>query len=225
MDARFHQLVPRPLLVARDDAPSWLADPSVGRAVRRPLASILDVLAARLDPIDERRPVTSAVLIGLFEHRGEAAVLLTRRAATMRSEPLTVSFPGGRLEPGEGALAAALREAEEEVAIRPESVRVLGALPLASRGRDEERVLPVVGHLQGVLEARPNPTEVDALLEVPLRALVEEGAAWTERWGASPEAREIRFFAHAEVLGADLVWGLTARMLWQLIELLAEDDE
>jgi len=73
----------------------------------------------------------------------------------------------------------------------------------------------------------PNPDEVEAVLVVQIRALLEEEAAWTERWGSGQEEREVRFFAHEIALGQDLVWGLTATILWELLDdfVLVSDEE
>jgi 8-oxo-dGTP pyrophosphatase MutT (NUDIX family) len=136
----------------------------------------------------------------------------------MRTEPLTISFPGGRLEAGETPLQAALREAEEEIGLPASAIEVLGSLDVVDRRRVGERILPVVCWLRTGFSAVGNPDEVDAVLEVPLRSLLEAGAAWSEEWADGADVRTIRFFAHPSVLGPDLVWGLTARVIWELIE-------
>lgn len=162
----------------------------------------------------------AGVLVPILERASGTSVLLTRRAATMRSEPLTISFPGGRCEPGERPEDAALRESEEEIGLDRTEVEVLGSLDLVHRRRDQAVVLPVVGLVRNDFVPRANPTEVDAVLEVPFADLLEDGAAWSETWGAGADEREVRFFAHEDALGRDLVWGLTAKILWELIESL-----
>src|SRR3982751_1666988 len=73
-------------------------------------------------------PRPAAVLVALFEEDGEVRVILTRRAAHLRSHTGEVSFPGGRIDPGEEAVAAALREAAEEVGLEPATVQIVGQL-------------------------------------------------------------------------------------------------
>jgi 8-oxo-dGTP pyrophosphatase MutT (NUDIX family) len=206
------QQVSRPDGVRLGEPPSWHVPPPLDEArLRAALAPVDRAALAATGPI-------SAVLVPIVEFSGELAVLLTRRASTLSLDPGNVAFPGGRLEHGEHPLEAALREAEEEIGLRPEAVEVLGALDLVERRRDGQRVASVVGLVRGEPELSPNAGEVEAVLVVPLSALFAEGAAWAEQWDES--RREMRFFSHPLVLGEDLVWGLTARILWDLLERL-----
>ncbi|HZN14182.1 MAG TPA: CoA pyrophosphatase [Acidimicrobiales bacterium] len=160
----------------------------------------------------------AAVLAALFEEDGEARVILTRRAAHLRSHTGEVSFPGGRLDEGEDALAAALRESAEEVGLEPSSVDIIGELsPLATVG-SRSAITPFVG----VLAARPdlvaNPAEVELAFDVSLAELMNDGVFREERWRwAGIEDRPMYFFD----LPDDTIWGATARMLYELLELVA----
>ena len=154
----------------------------------------------------------SAVLVPLFEEAGEARVVLTRRATTLRTHQGQVSFPGGRIDPGEDAVAAALREAAEEVALDPATVRAVGFLEPAATFASAAPITPVVG----VLGARPslvcNPDEVDRVFDVSLATLAT--AFREERW--TVPGRPTRSVFLFEV-ATETVWGVTARMLVDLL--------
>lgn len=161
----------------------------------------------------------AAVLITLVpcDNRGgdsPLSVVLIRRAAHLRANPGEIAFPGGRVEEGEAPLQAALREAEEEVALQPDALEVLGELSSLGHPLRSAPVLPFVAAARSrpVLEA--NPDEVDCVLVVPLAELVAPGRYWQERWdGAGERARTMHFFD----LGEDVIWGATAEMLHALL--------
>ena len=152
---------------------------------------------------DRRRPAArgvgsavqrrgAAVLIALVpcdERGGDSplSVVLIRRAAHLRANPGEIAFPGGRIEPGEPPLAAALREAEEEVALSADAVEVLGELSSLGRPLRSAPILAFVAAARSrpVLEA--NPDEVDCVLLVPLAELVALGRYWQERWDRAGE--------------------------------------
>ncbi len=160
----------------------------------------------------------SAVLVALFEEHDEARVLLTRRSTELRTHRGQVSFPGGRIDPGEDAAVGALREAHEEIGLDQTAVEVIGWLhPLFTL--NASLVLPVVGVLAERPVVRPNADEVARVFDVELAELVADGVyrsdTWDpyERWStAGPQAREIWFF---DVEG-ERVWGATARILHEL---------
>jgi 8-oxo-dGTP pyrophosphatase MutT (NUDIX family) len=160
----------------------------------------------------------AAVLVPLFEELGETRVVLTRRSSKLRSHTGEVSFPGGRLEPGEEPLMAALREANEEVGIDPDAVEVIGRLNPLSTFSSSSFITPFVGVLSGRPTLRPNPYEVELAFDVALAELVEEGVFAEEIWTRPDEEgeRPIYFFD----LPNDVVWGATARVLHELLELV-----
>jgi len=191
-------------------------------ADRSPIS--LERVAAALEPVlaspfeePEHRPHAS-VLVPLFERAGDTNVVLIRRSMFLMSSPGDLAFPGGRLERGERAVDAALREAEEEVALDPRSVSVLGRLTVVSRARVHERVVPYVGLLEGEPELRREPSEVDAILMVSLSDLAADGVYWEEEWQIPGDApRLLPFFADEAALGDDVLWGMTAVVIRELL--------
>ena len=164
--------------------------------------------------------IAAAVLIPLFEEHGEARVILTRRADHLRSHRGEVSFPGGRIEPAETPLTAALRETAEEIALDTGSAEVLGGLaPLATLSSSSS-ITPFVAVLPERPEVRPNPAEVEHVFDVALADLLADGVFREERWDIPGAAdRPVYFFE----LPDDLVWGATARILHELLALVVTE--
>ena len=152
---------------------------------------------------------------------------MIRRSHFLARNPGDIAFPGGGLERREAAVQAALREAEEEVALPAASVRVLGRMEMVSRTRRGGRIAPYLGVLAAPPSGlRAQPHEVDELLVVTLADLAEDGAYWEERWDMPGEgSRVLSFFAHRGALPDDVIWGMTAGILRQLLSavLLASD--
>jgi len=172
-------------------------------------------------PGPSRRP--AAVLCALFDEPGEAGeahVVLTRRSTKLRSHTGQVSFPGGRLDHGETARQAALRESREEVGLDPDTVDVFGRLATVRTVANPAPIVPFVGALPGRPVLRPNPAEVDRAFTVPLAELADPEVYREELW-TFPDGveRSMNFF---ELIG-DTVWGATARMLTELLQLVLVD--
>jgi len=156
----------------------------------------------------------AAVLIPIrWVDRDTGFVILTKRAADLPHHGGQVAFPGGSLEPGEEPVAAALREAEEEIGLDPSAVRVEGLLEPYHTVTDF-LVAPVVGFVEGQVTLRPNPAEVATVFEVPLRRILDIRAY--RRAEGKRDGRRRRFFVlpHEEFF----IWGATAHMLHGLAE-------
>ncbi|MBA2281444.1 MAG: CoA pyrophosphatase [Acidimicrobiia bacterium] len=162
----------------------------------------------------------SAVLAAFWEHEGEVEVLLTRRSQGLRAHRGEVSFPGGRVDPGETTVAAALREAHEEVALDPAGVEVLGELDHLMTVTSRSFIVPFVAVLPGrPADLVPNPAEVDTVIFVPVAELLADADVYREeRWTWSPPPDGERSIFFFELVG-DTVWGATAAMLRQLLGL------
>lgn len=155
-----------------------------------------------------------AVLVPIFDKDGEVNVLLTRRPAGMRRHAGQISFPGGRVEEGEDPLAAALREAHEEVGLAPAAVQVVGPLSETVVHRSAFRLTPWVAEVPYPYAYVAAPDEVESILLVALAALVAPGAHRVERgeaWGMPVEVHEFS-------AGVEVIWGATARILAELVD-------
>ena len=122
--------------------------------------------ARRAHPPAERRPAAVALVL-LPDDEGRACFLLTRRADRLRAHARQWALPGGRMEPGESAVAAALRELEEEVGLTLGADTVLGVLDDYPT-RSGFVITPVVVWGEGAGELTPNPEEVKRVYHVPL---------------------------------------------------------
>lgn len=153
----------------------------------------------------------AAVLIAVTD-RAAPGIILTQRTETLRRHPGQVAFPGGRIDPGdEGPIGAALREAEEEIALPPSAVEVIGTADLYRTITGYE-VTPVVGVVPPDLALTPSEAEVAAVFEVPLAFLLD--SANHVEATALYQGRERRYY---EILwGERRIWGATAAMLVNL---------
>jgi 8-oxo-dGTP pyrophosphatase MutT (NUDIX family) len=144
------------------------------------------------------------------------SLLLTRRTEDLPSHPGQVAFPGGLVMPGEEDPArTALREAEEEIGLAPERVRVLGLLDDVTARTGAVAVTPVVGAIADLPPLRPQTKEVARIFTIPFAELAKPGR-WTSKLEMrSGQEQRIYFFEHE----GEILWGLSARITLQLLEL------
>ena len=164
---------------------------------------------------DHERSADAAVLIAVTE-RDQPGVILTQRPTDMRDHPGQVAFPGGKLDPAEDAITAALREAHEELAMRPADVRIIGSTDRYQTGTGFD-ITPVLGVIPPDLPLVSNPGEVADWFEVPLAHLMER-ANWSSNsvWWKGAERQYLEM--HYEGFR---IWGVTAAIIANLSRRLA----
>jgi 8-oxo-dGTP pyrophosphatase MutT (NUDIX family) len=206
-----------PTAALRAELRRRLAGAPVGDSAPR-IGHYAGVDPRRLASLMPAATTRAAVLVPVIDRGDELTVLFTIRADDLKEHAGQISFPGGRLEPGDAdATAAALRETEEEIGLRREFVEVLGRLPdhAVITGY---RVTPIVGLVRAGFELLLDPLEVAGTFEAPLRHLLDPAT----------HARRLRRIAGEDVETFDLpwgsfnIWGATAGMLLTLREVMGE---
>jgi 8-oxo-dGTP pyrophosphatase MutT (NUDIX family) len=162
----------------------------------------------------------AAVLVPVVERDGGLTVLLTRRAETLSKHSGQIALPGGRIEPGETVWDAALREAEEEVGLAREFVRVVGLGDSYVTGTGFS-ITPVVGFVRPGFVLNAQEAEVSEVFEVPFRYLMDP-VSYERRSRDFGDGRTRSFYA---VDYEDrVIWGATAGILRSLYERLFMED-
>ena len=189
------------------DVPDLMSDARFADAERTADAAVLIAVTDRPTGLMQRSDRPS------YDGPG---VILTQRPTTMRDHPGQVAFPGGKLEPGEDAVTAALREAQEELALDPESVRLIGTTDRYKTGTGFD-ITPVFGVIAPDLPLRADPREVESWFEAPL-SLVMDADNWTRNevfWkGAMRPYLELDYQGYR-------IWGVTAAICYNLSRRLA----
>ena len=157
----------------------------------------------------------AAVLAPIQERPDGDHLILTLRADNLSSHSGQVAFPGGSVDPDDdGPVATALRETQEEIGIDPGHVRILGQLDEVFAGYNF-LVTPFVGLIPYPYQFRPDPRETAAVFSVPVAALLKQDAL-TLDYRLSRRSEPIYHFQYQEWD----IWGATARMVKQLLELV-----
>lgn len=187
---------------------------------------VSDLLAALARELETRGRIglapsvatAAAVLVPLLVVDDALHVLFTRRAASLPHHRGQVAFPGGACDPTDpDAEATALREAHEEIGLRPSDVRVLGRLDDIATVASGFRITPVVATVPHPYPWRPSPHEVDALFTVALAELATPDAEREELWDFDGRQVPIRLFPVA----GHVIWGATQRITRNLLDVLA----
>ncbi len=172
------------------------------------------VLNPHLPDFYASKPREAAVLIPVVNRASGATVLLTRRTDHLPSHAGQIAFPGGKIDDGdEGPVAAALREAHEEVGLERGFVDALGMLSPYMTGSGY-KVVPVIAIVDPAMRLCPNPGEVSEIFEAPLSFLMDPANHLTHSrvWGDKSRS------FYAIPYGERYIWGVTAGILRLMYE-------
>jgi 8-oxo-dGTP pyrophosphatase MutT (NUDIX family) len=172
----------------------------------------------RKKSINEPKRVSSAVLVPIYNKEGQCHILFIHRTDNVKEHKGQISFPGGARQDGESLLDTALRESQEEVGLSPNEVEILGELDDTTTVVSNYIVTPFVGIIPGPNDLRADGWETDELIEVPIAALLAKSSREDkeEVIGGQPVTS---YFYH---YGDRVIWGATARILHQFLELYAQ---
>jgi 8-oxo-dGTP pyrophosphatase MutT (NUDIX family) len=161
--------------------------------------------------------VPAAVLLGLVPRSDGPTLLLTQRTAHLKDHAGQISLPGGRIEPGEDPVAAALREADEEIGLAAERVEVLGELRPYLTGTGF-RIHPVVGWVDPPERFTTDPFEVEELFELPLGFVMDPANHRQDSYERNGRQRQFYVLPYA----GRYIWGATAGILVNFARVLRQ---
>jgi 8-oxo-dGTP pyrophosphatase MutT (NUDIX family) len=196
------------------DVPAALNNPD---ATARP--DTHNVNPAVLAAIAAVRPIRPAAVLVPVVQRDEPSVLFTERTAVLTAHGGEISFPGGKIDAGDASpVAAALREAEEEIALAPSFVNPIGYLDVHMTPFGH-RILPVLARVREGFSLRMNHSEVEDVFEVPLAFLMtpQNHKRESRNWNG------VTLTLYAIYFGNRKIWGATAGILRNLYQRLCRD--
>lgn len=163
----------------------------------------------------------AGVLLPLLEEEGVCKVLFTQRTDHVEHHKGQISFPGGRVEEGDVTIEeTALRETHEEIGLSKEEIEILGRIDDALTVASNYIIHPVVGWVASVDGLAINPAEVTAVITVPLSFFHFSGS---EKRRYPVEYEGVVYETAAFQYGEHLIWGATARMMENFVEIVADN--
>jgi 8-oxo-dGTP pyrophosphatase MutT (NUDIX family) len=160
-------------------------------------------------------PRVAAVLLPVVYTGDECRIVFTKRVRGLNHHGGEVSFPGGQMDSDDGTLEyTALRETDEEIGVAPDNIEILGTLDdeLSKMGH---RVTPFVGLLKST-DFTIQESEVDKVYKIPVNHLNSSNNYYCETWIRQGERRDVHFYRYEN----DIVWGLTARVLYRFLQII-----
>ncbi len=192
-------------------------------------------LRRTLDSALARRPrreasrsdlISAAVLLPITAGpggAGEPHILFSKKSDAVPHHKGQFAFPGGIVEERDDSrVETALREAWEEIRLPADAVEVLGLLDDTETRATQFVITPVVGIVTRQVAFRPDGREIERVIEVPLRTLRDPAIFRTELWERGGEEHQVHFF---DVSVEDVIWGATARILKQFLDIVDGTEE
>lgn len=168
--------------------------------------------------ITDKDRVPSAVLIPIYKNDGQYHIVFIKRTMTVKTHQGQISFPGGMRDKGDKTLQdTALREAEEEIGLRPDDVNVLGELDDEITTTSNYIVTPFVATIPWPYHLQPNKGEVAKIIGVPIAALMDKDCRKPDT--ETLKGKKVASFAY--YYQGTRIWGATARILNKLLEIIA----
>lgn len=184
------------------------------------IKSLKEALSQKIerDPRDKKYRV-AAVILPLVRRNNRWHVLFTKRTETVDHHKGEFSFPGGIVEKSdENEMAAALRETEEEIGIKRDDILILGVLPTELTAVSYFLIYPFVGVINPSASFKINHEEINRILEVPLDELVSMKNVRQDVFEHAGNKFNVYFYDYY----GDVIWGATARILKQFLDLIRD---
>jgi 8-oxo-dGTP pyrophosphatase MutT (NUDIX family) len=184
-------------------------------------AHVIMAPVGNLPPKLAGMPGKAGVMILLFPHKGEFSTVLIKRTESPGPHSGQISLPGGKSENGESPITTALREAGEEIGIDTDNIKVLGSLTPLYIPVSNIEVQPVIGFTEKEPDFNINSGEVEYLIIVPVKQLLKGNR---ERIIKTLQIREQIVKAPGYLLRNEYIWGATAMILSEFIEIMTAPD-
>ena len=183
---------------------------------------IKEILAQRPKvSLNDPQRKRAAVLVPLFQKGIAYHLLVTKRTEQLPHHKGQISFPGGSQNPGEDLLTTALREAQEEIGLRAQDVTILGELDDTSTFSSDFLISPFVGFIPYPYPFKINFQEIAEIIEIPWIELTNPQNWQQEITKKDGHFQPFYFFHYQDYL----IWGATARILRQLVDLLCPKEK